>query len=134
MRTSSVDLVILETLGNEHVHLTSHEVYERIRSQLPAVNASTVYRSLERLAKTGKISVSDMGTGSEVYESLADGMHHHLVCQNCGQVITIGHEEVKDFFAAIQRENKFNITTNHLILFGVCEQCQAKEADKTLKS
>jgi len=134
MRTSSVDLVILETLGKEHVHLTSHEVYERIRSQLPAVNASTVYRSLERLASTGKISVSDMGTGSEVYESLADGMHHHLVCQSCGKVITIGHEEVKDFFDAIQRENKFVITTNHLILFGICEQCQAKEADMTIKS
>ncbi|HTX80404.1 MAG TPA: transcriptional repressor [Longilinea sp.] len=134
MRTSSVDLVILETLGKEHVHLTSHEVYERIRSQLPAVNASTVYRSLERLAKTGKISVSDMGTGSEVYESLADGMHHHLVCQSCGRVITIGHEDVRNFFDIIQKKNDFNISTNHLILFGTCKQCQANEADETLKS
>jgi len=130
MRTSSVDLVILEMLGKEHAHLTSHEVYERIRSQLPAVNASTVYRSLERLASAGKISVSDMGTGSEVYESLADGMHHHLVCQSCGKVITIGHEEVKDFFDAIQRKHRFAITTNHLILFGLCEQCRAKETEE----
>jgi Fur family ferric uptake transcriptional regulator len=131
MRTSSVDLIILETLSKEHAHLTSHEVYEHIRSQLPAVNASTVYRSLERLANAGKISISDMGTGSEVFESLIDGMHHHLVCQNCGKVITIGHEEVKDFFAAIQQKNKFVIQTNHLILFGVCEQCRAKENNHT---
>jgi Fur family ferric uptake transcriptional regulator len=131
MRTSSVDLIILETLSKEHAHLTSHEVYEHIRSQLPAVNASTVYRSLERLANAGKISISDMGTGSEVFESLIDGMHHHLVCQNCGKVITIGHEEVKDFFDAIQQKNKFVIQTNHLILFGVCEQCRAKENNQT---
>ena len=134
MRTSSVDLIILETLSKEHAHLTSHEVYEHIRSQLPAVNASTVYRSLERLANAGKISISDMGTGSEVFESLIDGMHHHLVCQNCGKVITIGHEEVKDFFAAIQQKNKFVIQTNHLILFGVCEQCQAAEVKEKQES
>jgi Fur family transcriptional regulator, ferric uptake regulator len=134
MRTSSVDLIILETLSKEHAHLTSHEVYKHIRSQLPAVNASTVYRSLERLASTGKISVSDMGTGSEVYESLADGMHHHLICQSCGRVITIGHEEVKDFFTTIQQKNKFVIQTNHLILFGICEQCQAAEAREKQKS
>lgn len=124
MRASSVDQIILETLSKEHAHLTSHQVYEEIRERLPAVNQSTVYRALERLAKNGKVSVSDMGTGSAVYELLADGVHHHLVCQKCGRVVTIGHEEVKDFFTAVHHKNHFDIITNHLILFGICEACQ----------
>jgi Fur family transcriptional regulator, ferric uptake regulator len=124
MRTSSVDQIILETLSKEHVHLTSLQVFEEIRGRLPAVNQSTVYRALERLANYGKVSVSDMGTGSAVYELLADGPHHHLVCQKCGQVTTIGHEAVESFFSTVQRENHFNIITNHLILFGICENCQ----------
>lgn len=125
MKTSSVDLIILETIGKEHAHLTSHEVYEQIRGRLPAVNPSTVYRSLERLANDGKISVSDMGTGSTVYESLAEDMHHHLICQKCGRVFTLGHDEVRDFFAVIQQKNDFQVNTNHLILFGLCKQCEA---------
>lgn len=124
MRASSVDQIIIETLSKEHAHLTSLQVFEEIRLRLPAVNQSTVYRALERLVKNSKVSVSDMGTGSAVYELLADGLHHHLVCQKCGQVMTIGHEEVSDFFTTIQQKNHFNIITNHLILFGICEKCQ----------
>jgi Fe2+ or Zn2+ uptake regulation protein len=131
MRASSVDQIILETLLKEHAHLTSLQVFEEIHKRLPAVNQSTVYRALERLVRCGKVSVSDMGTGSAVYELLADGVHHHLVCQKCGLVKTIGHEEVEDFFAAIQNKNHFNIITNHLILFGICENCQLTSTRKT---
>jgi len=124
MRASSVDQAILELLARENSHLTSHEVYEQIRGRLPAVNPSTIYRALERLANLGKISVSDMGTGSAVYESVTDGLHHHLVCQKCGCVYTIGHAEVGSFFAAIQEKDRFRVITNHLVLFGMCERCE----------
>jgi Fur family ferric uptake transcriptional regulator len=133
MRTSSVEQIILETLSKEHTHLTSHQVYEEIRPRLPAVNPSTVYRALERMAGAGKVSVSDMGTGSAVYELLADGVHHHLVCQKCGRVITIGHAEIEDFFAAVQQKHHFTVHTNHLILFGICEDCQVSEKRFTTK-
>jgi Fur family ferric uptake transcriptional regulator len=125
MRASSVDQIILETLSKGHAHRTSQQVYIEIRERLPAVNPSTVYRALERLVGSGKVSVSDMGTGSAVYELLAEGVHHHLICQKCGHVTTIGHEEVEDFFAAVHRQNHFEIVTKHLILFGICETCQA---------
>jgi Fur family ferric uptake transcriptional regulator len=126
MRSSSVDYYILEVLEKEHAHLTSHEVYEQIHPLLPAVNPSTVYRALERLVKNGKISVSDMGTGSTVYESVHGEIHHHLVCENCGQVLTINHEEVDKFFQALETRHGFQIKTNHLVLFGLCESCKEK--------
>ena len=124
MRTSSVEQIILEILSKEHTHLTSHQVYEEIHPRLPALNPSTVYRALERLASAGKVSVSDMGTGSAVYELLADGVHHHLVCQECGSVITLTHEEVQAFFGSIEDQHQFQVATNHLVLFGVCQECQ----------
>jgi Fur family ferric uptake transcriptional regulator len=127
MRASSVDQVIMETLSRQGAHLTSQQVFEAIRGRLPAVNPSTVYRSLERLVKRSLISVSDMGIGSAVYEALADGVHHHLVCQGCGKVQTIDHEEVRDFFAAVGEKNRFEVRTNHLVLFGLCEECRKKE-------
>ena len=124
MRNSSVDQIILATLSKEHAHLTSLQIFEEIRGVLPAVNPSTVYRALERLVNNGKVSVSDMGTGSAVYELVTTGLHHHLVCQKCGRVITIAHDDVENFFAAIQQNNQFKVMTNHLILFGVCDVCQ----------
>ena len=131
MRASSVTSAIKELLDqNEPSHFSASEIFEHIRDRLPAVNQSTVYRALERMAKAGEISVSDMGTGSAVYEGLANGMHHHLVCQICGQVITIGHEEVGSFFEAVEQRHNFHVLTNHLVLFGVCSQCLEEDEQK----
>ena len=123
MRASSVDIIILETLNNENAHLTTHEIYESVRSRLPAVNPSTVYRALERMTKSRKVSVSDIGTGAMVYESLTNGMHHHLVCQMCGRTTTLSHSEVMDFFQQISAKYTFQVITSHLVLFGICNTC-----------
>lgn len=130
MRASSVDQIILETLSKEHAHLTSLQVFEEIRDRLPAVNPSTVYRALERLVHYGKVSVSDMGEGSAVYELVTHGLHHHLVCQQCGQTVTLEDEEVRQFFATVELKHRFQIATNHLILFGVCEICRENQPEK----
>ncbi len=127
MRASSVEKIILEIFEKGNDHLTSLQVHERIRGRLPAVNSSTVYRALERLVKAGKVSISDMGTGAAVYELLTEGMHHHLVCQVCGSVQTLEHERVADFFQAIEKDHQFKIVTNHLILFGICENCRRRD-------
>lgn len=127
MKKSSVEQIILEILSRERSHLTSLQVYEEIRKQLPAVNSSTVYRALERMSKRGVVSVSDMGMGAEVFEVVSTELHHHLVCQECGKIITIGQEDVRPFFDIIQQKNNFEIVTNHLILFGCCSECQKKE-------
>jgi Fur family ferric uptake transcriptional regulator len=124
MRSSSVNQQIQKTLAQDHSHLTAQQVYERIRKNLPAVNPSTVYRALERLAHAGMISVSDMGKGATVYESVGGERHHHLVCQECGTVSTIGDEEVESFFQRIEGKYDFRMVTNHLILFGKCPRCQ----------
>jgi Fe2+ or Zn2+ uptake regulation protein len=128
MRASSVDQIILETLANQHTHLTSHQVFEQVRPRLPAVNPSTIYRALERLAHHGVISVSDMGTGSSVFESLASGVHHHLVCQQCGRVSAFPDEQVSSFFRLVRERCHFQVSTNHLVLFGLCGDCQNHSA------
>lgn len=125
MRASSVDIFVIEVLKEEHSHLSSQEIFHRVQQKLPAVNPSTVYRSLDRLVNAGKVSISDMGTGSEVYELTEGDIHHHLVCEKCGAILTIRHEDVDGLFAKLEAENHFKILTNHLVLFGVCEKCQA---------
>jgi Fur family transcriptional regulator, ferric uptake regulator len=125
MKTSSVDYAIIELLGSGQKHLKAHEIYEHLHERFPALNPSTVYRSMERLVQAGKISVSDIGTGASVYELVTQGIHHHLICQQCGQVSTIEHEMVDEFFEAIETKFQFFVATNHLVLFGICASCQA---------
>jgi len=124
MKTSSVELIILDLLSREQAHLTAQEIYQQLKPRLPAVNPSTVYRALERMAHAGKISVSDMGQGAMVYEAVGGERHHHLVCQECGAVLTIEDQPVSNLFAHLENKYHFDMITNHLILFGICQQCQ----------
>jgi len=124
MRASSIDCAIIELLRSDKTHLKAHEVYEKLHERFPALNPSTIYRAMERLAHLGKISVSDIGTGASVYEMVSEGIHHHLVCQNCGRVSTIEHSLVDKFFEQIESQFQFRIATNHLVLFGSCSNCR----------
>jgi Fur family ferric uptake transcriptional regulator len=124
MRNSSADQIIMETLAKHGAHLTSHQIYEEVHDRLPAINPSTVYRALDRLVSTGKVSVSDMGIGASVFELTGEKLHHHLVCQGCGQIILLGDDEIGTLLLQLGKKFNYQITTNHLILFGFCDQCQ----------
>ena len=126
MKASSVDQIIIEFLLQNRQHFASHQIYEELRLRLPAVNRSTIYRSLERLTNQGKISVSDIGTGSLVYEYVDAGRHHHLVCQECHHITDIVDEDVAPLFMKIEQNSQYEILTNHLILYGICPVCQSK--------
>lgn len=124
MKASSVEQLILDLLAEKQAHFTAQEVYTHLKPRLPAVNPSTVYRALERMTHAGKVSVSDMGTGAVVYESVGGEPHHHLVCENCHQVITIKNALIQPLFDDIAQRYTFAMTTNHLILFGYCSDCR----------
>ncbi len=126
MKSSSVQQLIVELLQSHPMHFTAQEIYLRLKPRLPSVNPSTVYRALERLTDAGEVSVSDMGKGAMVYEMVGNSPHHHLVCQGCQQVITLENEVVQSMFNEIKDRFDFQLTTNHLILFGYCSSCQGE--------
>ena len=127
MKSSTVQQFILELLREEHAHFTAQEVYTHLKPRLPSVNPSTVYRALERLTNAGEISVSDMGTGAAVFEKVGSSPHHHLVCQGCQRVITIDNEIIQPLFDKIEKRFNYQLTTNHLILFGYCQNCSLNQ-------
>ncbi|MBN1429780.1 MAG: transcriptional repressor [Anaerolineae bacterium] len=130
MRTSSVEQLILDLFAGQPVetaHFTAQEIYLQLKPQLPAVNPSTIYRALERMTRSGKISISDMGKGAAVFEIVGKERHHHLVCETCHQVITLSDDTIRPLFDELSRQFGFEMTTNHLVLFGHCPACRRKK-------
>ena len=128
MRASSVNAHIINLLEERYEdHLTAPQIYERVRVHLPAVNPSTVYRALDRLVGAGKVSVSNMGGSASIYELVREEFHHHMVCQGCQGIITLDHTEVEAFFSRLEEVHNFKVLTNHLVLFGICADCQSEE-------
>jgi Fe2+ or Zn2+ uptake regulation protein len=123
-RLTSARQAILDELGDADTHLTAIQIHERLVPRLPSLNLSTVYRSMDYLVDKMLVTVSDLGYGSPVYELVKEEIHHHLVCSNCRKTLPLEHDEISKFFNKISQIKEFAITTNHLVLFGICKDCQ----------
>ncbi|MFN8664937.1 MAG: Fur family transcriptional regulator [Thermomicrobiales bacterium] len=121
-RVTPQRLVILGALL-PGTHLAADDVFAQVEGQLPGVNRSTVYRTLELFSELGLVSVTDLGGGARQYE-LLDQAHHHLICHRCGGEIEMEDALVAPMREAIRARYGFAPQVDHLALFGLCAECQ----------
>ncbi|HYO29735.1 MAG TPA: Fur family transcriptional regulator [Thermomicrobiales bacterium] len=126
-RATPQRLVILGALRAGE-HLSADEVFARVEPLLPAVNRSTVYRTLELFRDLGLVSETDLGAGVRQFE-LLDGRHHHLVCRVCGGRTELDDALVAPLREAIRARHGFTAGIDHLALFGRCATCADADAD-----
>ena len=106
-------------------HLTADDVFARLEPLAPAVNRSTVYRTLELFRDLGLLSETDLGGGARRFELLHPGRHHHLICHGCGQMLVLADELVDPLRETVRDRYGFEPRIDHLALFGWCEACRA---------
>lgn len=119
--------LILDAICEGGGHTTPEEIYARVHAKAPAVNRATVYRTLDFLRELRLVVAADSGGGHMVYEIAGSPPHHHLVCRTCGGTEQISHDVVKALFAQIEHEHQFIVDMDHLVLFGSCQACRAKQ-------
>lgn len=121
-------LAILQVLEEHGGHLTPLEIYERARARIPGLTETTVYRTLEFLARNGLALVAHIGDGRLVYES-AGHNHHHLICRECGYSVEISHELLEELYAQFKERTGFRIDCSHVTFFGLCPGCDHQKDD-----
>jgi Fe2+ or Zn2+ uptake regulation protein len=117
-------LLILQALGGGG-HVSADEALAHARASYPAVNASTVYRTLDALVAAGLVRQSDLGAGRAHYELVREHRHHHAVCQRCGAVAHIHDEELAPLAEALAAATGYRLTPDREIAVpGICPDCQ----------
>jgi Fur family ferric uptake transcriptional regulator len=116
--------MILGAFAEMGEHLTADEVCARVEPLSPAVNRSTIYRTLELFRDLGLISETDLGSGVRHFELLDDGRHHHLICRACGGMLVLDDDLVQPLREGIRARYGFDAMVDHLALFGLCDYCQ----------
>ena len=83
-------------------HATPEQVCAQVQRAAPAVNITTVYRSLDLLERLGLVRHTHLGHGAPNY-SVHEHEHVHLVCHGCGKVTEVPdgrHDELAERLAA----------------------------------
>jgi Fe2+ or Zn2+ uptake regulation protein len=118
-------LAILEVLRNAHGHLTPTEIYQQVAQDIPGLTEATVYRTLNFLTEQELVLVAHLGRGQLVYE-FTEHDHHHLVCNQCGDMREIDHLELKGLYKQFLNNTGYQINTIHATFFGHCPECLEK--------
>lgn len=114
--------IVAEVMGAEG-HITPQAVTRRVQKRMPAVNASTVYRTLSLLEEVGVVQHSHLEGGAE-YHRAGEGDHVHLSCSRCGAEDDLSLEEAESLRRVIRRHRGFLPDLTHFAIAGLCERCQ----------
>ena len=113
-------LAAVQRLG----HATPDQVLAEVRQQSEAVNASTVYRTLEVLEELGLVRHAHLSDRAPTYHSVGGDEHFHLVCRNCRKVISVAPDVLDPLLAQLEADHRFAADVGHLTIFGRCEECR----------
>ena len=124
--TRQRDLILDEFLRSAS-HLSTEELYLRLRKKHPGIGYATVYRTLKLFAECGIAEERHFGDGQTRYESMVGEQHHdHLVCTNCGAIIEFENSRIEELQQKVAQEHGFQIVSHRLELYGKCDKCAGK--------
>jgi Fur family transcriptional regulator, ferric uptake regulator len=105
-------------------HATPEQICTEVQSMAPAVNITTVYRTLDLLERLGLVRHTHLGHGAPTY-SEREHQHVHLVCHACGTVTEIPSELMSELAGRLSTDFAFELDVTHVALSGTCQDCRA---------
>jgi len=118
-------MMILDAIASSDGHTGAEEIHEAARAAYPYLDISTVYRTLDLLKGLHLVSETDLGRGHAQYELLSRGLHHHLICRECGGILDMDNSFLNPLRQAIDQQYDFHSEIEHLAIFGMCSACNA---------
>lgn len=116
--------VIWAVLADAGGHLTVDEIADRVRSLDPAVNISSIYRSLALFSELGLVRASSLGSGPASHWELAHpDEQFHLICENCSEVQHHTGDLVERIRAHLADDHGFASTSIEVLVSGLCARC-----------
>ncbi|MDR3073642.1 MAG: transcriptional repressor [Deltaproteobacteria bacterium] len=108
-------------------HLSTEDLYDKVRKEDPSIGQATVYRTLKLFCESGLAKEVNFGDGMARYEKTIDAPHHdHLICIACGRQVEFMDNEIEALQEALAAKNGFLLTSHHMYLYGVCPACRKK--------
>ncbi|MCS7222434.1 MAG: transcriptional repressor [Anaerolineae bacterium] len=120
---------VLAVIQQAEKHLTAQEIYDRVRQQLPGIAYGTVYNALSYLQEVGLVQVVNVGSGPALYDRRL-GRHDHVVCRGCGRVLDCLVPGLEQALEQLARETSFQIFHAHVLVEGVCPECQVRHTTR----
>ncbi|PIY72009.1 transcriptional repressor [Candidatus Roizmanbacteria bacterium CG_4_10_14_0_8_um_filter_33_9] len=99
------------------------EIYKAVNSKKNSMDKTTVYRILTNFLDLGIVNKVQLNDKEARFELSNRKHHHHLVCEDCGNIENIQLPE-DTLLKVVKKKSDFKIKSHSLEFFGVCKHCQ----------
>jgi Fur family transcriptional regulator, ferric uptake regulator len=115
---------ILGLLQTERRYLSAAQIHKLLGKRRRNLALTTVYRTLQLLAKLGAVSMRADSTGEAAYLFCAnDEHHHHAICTKCGHVEEVNCRIIDQFKKLLLVRQAFALDDHAIELYGRCAGC-----------
>jgi len=119
---------ILSVIRDREDHPTANEIFQAASLSLPGISYATVYNSLRFLREAGLVLEINFGDSASRYDR-ETGRHDHAICNCCGKLVDFELPQAVELMRAAARKSKFQPSSVHLTLKGVCPDCLENDGD-----
>jgi Fur family ferric uptake transcriptional regulator len=117
--------IILDFFLATHQHVSTEELYLKIKASHPGIGNATVYRTLKLFVEAGIAREILLHDGQTRYEPISLGEHHdHLVCTGCNEIIEFENEAIEKLQEEVAARHGFTIKSHKLEIYGLCAKCR----------
>lgn len=114
---------VLETLcGNPH-HPSAEDIHKEVKRRFPMMSLATVYNTLRVLEEMEEVRSLSTGTARQRFDFRTEP-HGHFYCQNCGNVIDIDTDTIREVNGHLVRHCE-------LSYHGLCSACRSAPSSET---
>ncbi len=128
-RTRAQEELLAYLKATPGVHHTAAELKEHFEDEGAPIGTATIYRQLERFVDEGHIQKYFIGTGESacyafVDPSAACSSHFHCKCEQCGSLIHLDCDELREIQKHLLEHHGFLWNSGKTVFYGLCDQCR----------
>lgn len=121
---------LIDLLARQDCALSALEIEAGLRDRHPGarpIGRASVYRALELLHDHELVTRLELGDGVARYEPAdprGEHHHHHLVCEQCGQLVPFDDAGLERSINQLSRRLGFDTKEHEVTLRGSCADCR----------
>ncbi len=124
--------VVMEVLLGHTDHPTVDQVFDEVKSRIPGISRTTVYRVLERLVRLGVARKIHHFEAAARFDANTEH-HDHLVCLGCSKIADLEDGAFYPVRLPESRRTGFEITDYSVYFEGFCPDCRKSSPQRRLR-
>ena len=113
---------VLRVLQKAYGPLSSFEIHDLARQNLPNIGLTTIYRTLRIMQREGNVRSVVLPDGVMRFEATRLGQHH-FQCRVCQQIWTL-HSKPIEALSQLKLSGGFVIEDHNTTFYGCCPTCK----------